>query len=49
MIDFATLSQPAQAGVLVGAVLVEAIGLYAGYGALEQVAANPVIERIKNA
>ncbi|WP_265109884.1 DUF7512 family protein [Halosolutus halophilus] len=45
MIDFATLSGPAQAIVLVGAVLVEAIVLYVGYGALEQVA-KPLIERI---
>ncbi|WP_168927091.1 DUF7512 family protein [Natronorubrum aibiense] len=48
MIDFATLSPAVQAGVLVGAVLVEAIVLYVGYGALEQVAAPPVIETIKN-
>ncbi|MFC4541347.1 hypothetical protein ACFO5R_05340 [Halosolutus amylolyticus] len=45
MIDLASLSQPVQAGVLVGAVLVEAIVLYVGYGALEQVA-KPLVERI---
>lgn len=49
MIDLAALSPPVQAGVLVGAVLLEAVVLYVGYGALEQVAATPVIERIKNA
>ena len=49
MIDLAALSPPVQAGVLVGAVFVEAIVLYVGYGAFEQVAANPIIERIENA
>ncbi|WP_187433045.1 DUF7512 family protein [Natronococcus pandeyae] len=49
MIDLAALSPPAQAGVLVGAVLLEAVVLYVGYGVLEQVAADPIIERIKNA
>lgn len=37
-----------QAGKLVGVVLVEAIVLYLGYGALEEVTATPLIERIKN-
>ena len=49
MIDFAALSQPVQAGVLVGAVLLEALVLYVGYGVVEQVAADPLIERLKNA
>ncbi|MFW5919330.1 MAG: DUF7512 family protein [Halanaeroarchaeum sp.] len=48
MIDLAALSPPAQAGVLVGAVLVEAIVLYVGFGALERVA-EPVIARITHA
>ncbi len=39
MIDFATLATPVQAGALVGTVLIEAVVLYAGYGALERVAA----------
>lgn len=49
MIDLATLSQPVQAGALVGAVLVEAIVLYAGYGALERVAAPLIVEQIEGA
>ena len=49
MIDLAALSPPVQAALLVGVVLVEAIVLYVGYGALEQVATAPVIERIRNA
>lgn len=48
MIEFATLSAPTQAALLVGAVLVEAVILYVGYGAVERVAAPPVIEKIKN-
>jgi hypothetical protein len=47
MIELVTLSPPVQAGVLVGAVLFEAIVLYVGYGTLEQVAADPIIDRIK--
>ena len=49
MIEFATLSAPTQAAVLVGVVLVEAVILYVGYGVIERVAAPPVIEAIKNA
>ncbi|MCU4975698.1 hypothetical protein OB955_23715 [Halobacteria archaeon AArc-m2/3/4] len=49
MIDLATLSPPVRAGVLVGAVFLEAIVLYVGYGVVEQVAADPIIERIENA
>ena len=48
MIDLATLSPPVRAGVLVGAVLLEAIVLYVGYGALERVAAPPIVEKIEN-
>jgi len=48
MIDMAALSTEAQAGVLVGAVLVEAVLLYGGYGLLERVAAPPLIKAIKS-
>ncbi|WP_197075813.1 hypothetical protein [Halostagnicola sp. A56] len=48
MIDFAGSSPAVQAGALVGAVLLEAIVLYVGYGALERVA-MPVIEKVKHA
>ncbi|WP_255171055.1 DUF7512 family protein [Natrononativus amylolyticus] len=48
MIEFATLSPPAHAAVLVGVVLLEAVVLYVGYGVLERVAAPPLIETIKN-
>ncbi|MFC7212723.1 hypothetical protein ACFQO4_01340 [Saliphagus sp. GCM10025334] len=48
MIELASLSEPVQAGVLVGAVLVEAIVLYEGYGLLERVAAPPLIDAIEN-
>ncbi|EMA35597.1 DUF7512 family protein [Natronobacterium lacisalsi] len=48
MIDLATYSEPVQAGALVGAVLLEAIVLYVGYGALERVA-TPVVDRLKHA
>ncbi|WP_207592985.1 DUF7512 family protein [Halomontanus rarus] len=48
MIDLAAYSPAVQAGALVGAVLLEAIVLYVGYGALERVA-TPVVERIKHA
>ena len=46
MIDLAAL--PLQAGALVGAVLVEAIVLNVGFGALERVAAPPIVERIES-
>ncbi|ELY61011.1 DUF7512 family protein [Natronococcus jeotgali] len=48
MIDLAAYSSAVQAAALVGAVLLEAIALYVGYGALERVA-TPVVERIKHA
>lgn len=48
MIDFATLSPVMQASVLVGIVLIEAVVLYVGYGAVERVAATPIIEAIEN-
>ncbi len=48
MIDLAAYSPAVQAAALVGAVLIEAIVLYVGYGALERVA-TPVVEWIKYA
>ncbi|WP_162989808.1 DUF7512 family protein [Natronorubrum halophilum] len=48
MIDLVAYSSAVQAGALVGAVLLEAIVLYVGYGALERVA-RPVIEKITHA
>ncbi len=45
MIDLAAYSPAVQAGALVGAVLLEAVGLYVGYGAIEQVT-QPLVERI---
>ncbi|SER88453.1 DUF7512 family protein [Natrinema salaciae] len=48
MIDLAANSGAVQAGALVGAVLLEAIVLYVGYGALERIA-MPVIDRVKHA
>ncbi|OAQ54270.1 hypothetical protein HTG_01660 [Natrinema mahii] len=37
-----------EAGLVIGIVLLEAIVLYVGYGAAEQVLAGPVVDRIKN-
>lgn len=48
MIDLASLSPTVQAGALVGAVLVEAIVLYVGYGVLERVA-TPLVEKLVSA
>lgn len=48
MIDAATLPGPVQATLLVGAVLVQAVALYAGYGVLERVAL-PLIETVTDA
>lgn len=48
MIDLAAYSSAVQAAALVGAVLLEAIVLYVGYGALERVA-TPIVEKIKHA
>ncbi|WEL17491.1 Uncharacterized protein SVXHr_1321 [Halorhabdus sp. SVX81] len=36
-----------QAGALVGAVLLEAVVLYLGYGALSSVVAEPIVEHIR--
>ena len=48
MPDVTTLSPAAQAGVLVGAILVEAIILYVGYGIAEQVVGERLLDRIKS-
>ncbi|NUB93567.1 hypothetical protein HT576_21535 [Haloterrigena sp. SYSU A121-1] len=48
MIDLVAYSSAVQAGALVAAVLLEAIVLYVGYGALERVAA-PVVDRVTRA
>lgn len=45
MIELAAYSSAVQGGVLVGAVLLEAIVLYSGYGALERVS-TPLVEWI---
>ena len=47
MIDSA-LSGPAQATLVVGVILFQAIGLYVGYGVLERVA-RPLIETVTSA
>ncbi|WIV66347.1 DUF7512 family protein [Natrialbaceae archaeon AArc-T1-2] len=47
MIELASLSPPVQATVLVSIILLEAVALYVGYGALER-AASPLIESIAN-
>lgn len=49
MIELAALSPAVQAALLVSIVLLEAVVLYVGYGALERVAAPPLIDRIENA
>ncbi|MDJ1434833.1 hypothetical protein [Halostagnicola sp. A-GB9-2] len=48
MIESAAFPPPVQATLLVGVILVQAIALYVGYGALERVA-TPLIETITNA
>ncbi|MFP8956933.1 hypothetical protein ACLI4Y_09410 [Natrialbaceae archaeon A-CW3] len=47
MIDFITLPSYVQATLLVVLVLVEAVGFYAGYGAIERVVAPPIIETLE--
>lgn len=49
MIEFAALPTAVQAVSVVGLVLLESIGLYLGYGALEQRIAPPVLNAIRNA
>jgi hypothetical protein len=48
MIEVGTLSPAVQAGALIGAVLLEAMILYVGYGFVEQVVGNRLIEQIKS-
>ncbi|WP_165872086.1 DUF7512 family protein [Natrarchaeobius halalkaliphilus] len=48
MIDAVALSPPAQAALLVGVVLFEAIAFYASYAAVERIVAPSVIETIAN-
>ncbi|MFP9193590.1 DUF7512 family protein [Natronosalvus vescus] len=47
MIDVITLPLYVQAILLLVLVLVEAVGFYAGYGAIERVIAPPVIETLE--
>lgn len=49
MIESVTTSAAVQAALLVGVVLLEAIGLYVGYGIVEKRLAPPVFETIANA
>ncbi|ELZ20716.1 DUF7512 family protein [Natrinema limicola] len=48
MIGGGSLTASVDAGMLIGAVLLEAIILYIGYGAAEQLLGEPVVNRIKN-
>ncbi|WP_201293980.1 DUF7512 family protein [Natronorubrum halalkaliphilum] len=48
MIESAALSPLVQATILVGVILVQAVALYVGYGALERVA-TPLIDTITDA
>jgi hypothetical protein len=48
MIEVAGLSSAAEAGLLIGAVLLEAIVLYVGYGAAEQAFGKRLIKRLKS-
>lgn len=47
MIGLGSTAQMLEAGVLVGAILLEAILLYVGYGALSSVVTSPIVERIR--
>ena len=46
MIGSESLPASVDAGMLIGAVLLEAIVLYVGYGAVEQLFGEPVVNRI---
>lgn len=48
MIELASLPPSAQAAILVGVVLVEAVVLYVGYGVLERIVAPPLMKSIAN-
>jgi len=47
MIDVGSLSPAVRAGVLIGAVLAEAMVLYVAYGLAERVGGRALIQRIK--
>lgn len=48
MIDGTSLPPAAQAASLIGVVLVEAMVLYVGYGALEQLVGDRLVGRLTN-
>ncbi|MFP8890365.1 hypothetical protein ACLI4U_11395 [Natrialbaceae archaeon A-CW2] len=48
MIDVISVPPVVQAALLVVIVLLEAVGLYAGYGALERVVGPSIIETVEN-
>ncbi|WP_186336656.1 DUF7512 family protein [Natrarchaeobaculum sulfurireducens] len=48
MIEFAALSGPVQATLVVAAILLQAVALYVGYGVLERVF-TPLIQRLASA
>lgn len=48
MIGVESTAALADAGTLIGTVLLEAIVLYVGYGALEQVIGRPMVDRLKH-
>ncbi|MFD1562349.1 hypothetical protein ACFR99_02020 [Haloarchaeobius amylolyticus] len=48
MIGGGSLAASVDAGLLIGIVLLEAIVLYIGYGAAEQMLGESLVERIKN-
>jgi hypothetical protein len=49
MIEFAALPAAIRAVSVVGLVLLESIGLYLGYGALERRIGPPVLDAMRNA
>ena len=48
MIGGGSLAASVDAGTLIGAVLLEAVVLYIGYGAAEQLLGDPLVERLTN-
>ncbi|SDK03187.1 hypothetical protein SAMN05216226_11519 [Halovenus aranensis] len=47
MVTFGSYPPAVEAGLLIGAVLVEALVLYVGYGALEGMVGQQLLDRIK--
>ena len=47
MVDVGGLPPALEAGTLIGAVLLEAVVLYLGYGAAEELFGDSVVERIQ--